>query len=171
MRASNRRKLVFLLGVGLILALSACMGHWFTPKQVPTLIIGNPQIFGLKGEVIMSVANMPQGGLASIAIANLGITYNNLSIVPASITATGLNGFRVLAQDFITTPGKGRLVAANAPSGLGSGTILKITFRVAGPGATFGVLPADKGKVTLGSDHNTLTTNWTLGMGKAYYAK
>lgn len=171
MRASNRRKLVFLLGVGLILVLSACMGHWFTPKQVATLIIGNPQVFGLKGEVIISVANMPQGGLASIAIDNLGITYNNLSIDPTSISATGLSGFRVLAQDFTTTPGKGRLVAANAPAGVGSGTILKITFRVTGPGATLGILPADKGKVTLGSDLNTLIANWTLGTGKAYYAK
>lgn len=97
MAARTRLIVVAMLALVLILGLTACMGHWFTPKQAATLIIGLPQVLGGKGEVLISVANMPQGGLASISINNLGITYTN--ITPASIVATGLNGFTVLAQD------------------------------------------------------------------------
>ena len=110
-----------LLSVGLIVALTACMGQWFTHEQKATLIIGQVVLTGNRGEVLVSVTNMPQEGLASIAIDNLGITYINIK--DASIEATGLNGFDVLAQDFTTTPGKGRLVAANPNAGSEAGTI------------------------------------------------
>lgn len=161
-----------LLAVGLILALTACIGHWFTPKQEATLIIGKPAVSGNRGEVLISVTNMPNQGLASIAIANLGITYTN--ITPASISATGLNGFRVLAQDFTTTAGKGRLVAANPTSGSVGGTIIKITFEVTGANPALGIADADKGKVDLGTALNTLIAQgtWTLSSNATdYYAK
>jgi len=159
-----------MLAVGLILALTACMGHWFTPKQEATLIIGKSVITGNRGEVVISVTNMPNKGLASIAIDDLGITYTNIKA--SSIEATGLNGFTVLAQDFTTTTGKGRLVAANPTSGSVGGTIIKVTFEVTGANPTFEIQVGDKGKVTLGSALNTLITTWDLSSNAAdYYAK
>ncbi len=167
----GRIRLAFLamLAAGLVLGLSACMGNWFGTPTSATLIIGNPVVVGAKGEVMISVVNMPTGGLASIAIDDKGITYTN--ITPASIQATGVNGFTVLAKDFTTTAGKGRLVAVNPTSGSVGGTILKITFETSGGTPTFTIQSGDKGKVTLGSALNTLITTWELGTTKAYYAK
>jgi len=161
--------MVGLLVMGLAVGLTACMSGWFTPQQIATLIIGDPVAVGGKWEVILSVANMPDGGLASIAVDNLGFTYTNVD--GSSVVATGLNGFVVLAQDFTTTPGKGRLTAANAATGIEGGTIIKITFTATGGNPTLTIQQADKGKVTLGSGNNGLITTWTLGTGKKYYAK
>ena len=159
-----------MLAVGLLLSLFACMGHWYGQQQNPTLIIGKLAVSGNRGEVLISVINMPDNGLASIAIDDKGITYTNIK--ESSIVTTGLNGFTVLAQDFTTTAGKGRLVAANPTSGSVGGTIIKITFEVTGANPTFGIEQADKGKVTLGSDLNTLITPWDLSSNVAdYYAK
>lgn len=163
-----------LIGVGLLLAgvvlgLTACMGGWFNPQLAATLIIGNPVAKGGNYEVLISVANMPDGGLASIAVDDLGFTYTNVD--GGSVVATGLSGFVVLAQDFITTPGKGRLTAPNAATGIDGGTIIKITFAATGANPTFTIQQVDKGKVTLGSHQNTTITTWSLDTDKAYYAK
>jgi len=161
-----------MLTLGLILGLTACMGGWFTPKQEATLIIGKPVVSGNRGEVVISVANMPQQGLASIAIDDKGITFDDIEA--SSIVATGLNGFTVLASDFTTTTDKGRLVAANPTSGSVGGTIIKIIFEVTGANPAFGVAEAGKGKVDLGSALNTLIAQgaWNLSSNATdYYAK
>jgi len=170
MGAKIRLIVLSLLALGLVLGLTACMGGWFTQEHKATLIIGKPVVSGNRGEVVISVADMPNQGLASIAIDDQGITFNDIKA--ASIEATGLNGFTVLAQDFTTTADKGRLVAANPTSGSVGGTVIKITFEVTGANPTFGIADADKGKVTLGSALNTLITAWTLSSNAAdYYAK
>jgi len=170
MGARTRLVVAGCLAVGLVLGLTACMGHWFGQQQNPTLIIGKLALSGNRGEVLISVANMPNKGLASIAIDDSGITYTNIKA--SSIEATGLNGFTVLAQDFTTTTGKGRLVAANPTSGSVGGTIIKVTFEVTGANPTFEIQVGDKGKVTLGSALNTLITTWDLSSNAAdYYAK
>ena len=158
-----------LLAVGLIFALTACMGQWFTQEQKATLIIGQLVLTGNRGEVLISVTNMPQEGLASIAIDNLGITYADIN--GASIEATGLNGFDVFAQEFISTPGRGRLVAANPNAGSESGTILKITFETNGANPSLTIEQVDVGRVTLGSHLNTFINPWDLVTNTAYYAK
>ena len=109
---------------------------------------------------------MPQEGVASIAIGDQGISYT--CIVGGSIKAEGMNGFEVLAQDFTTTAGKGRLVAVNPNSGISGGPILKITFEVVGSNPAFTVTAA---KVSMGSGINTIITNWNLVNNKPYYAK
>jgi len=154
-----------LLAVGLILALTACMGQWFTQEQKPYLVIGTPVVTGSHGEVIISVVNMSSEGAASIAIDDEGITYTN--ITASSVNVEGLNGFTVLAEDFTTSAGKGSLAAANANAGITGGPILKITFETTG-NPTFTVT---KTKVSIGSHLNTFITNWQLSTGKAYYAK
>jgi hypothetical protein len=165
-----RPLMALLLAAGLLLVLTACMGGWFTQQQNATLVIGKPVVSGGRGEVMISVTDMPNQGLASIAIDDLGITYNDID--SASIETEGLNGFTVLAQDFTTTAGKGRLVAANPTSGSVGGTIIKITFEVTGANAAFGIADADKGKVELGSHLGTLITTWDLSSSTAdYYAR
>jgi len=158
---------LLLLGVGI--GLTACMGGWFNPQLAATLIIGAPVARGGGYEVLISVASMPDGGLASIAVDDLGFTHTNVD--GNSVVATGLNGFVVLAQDFVTTPGRGRLTAVNAATGIEGGTIIEVTFTAIGANPAFTIEQADKGKVSLGSHHNTTIGTWTLGTGKAYYAK
>lgn len=160
----SRRVVLGLLVVGLILALTGCMGGWFTHKQNATLIIGKSVVSGNRGEVLISVTNMPNEGLASIAIDDQGITTANID--PASVQVQGLNGFTVLASEFVAT--HGRLVATNSTSGSVGGTILKITFEVTGANPTFTV---DKTKVSIGSALNTLITTWDLNTDTSYYAK
>jgi len=169
MRSKTRLVVAGLLLVGVAIGLTACMGSWFNPQVVATLIIGDPVAKGGGYEVLISVANMPDGGLASIAVDNLGFTYTNVD--GGSVVATGVNGFVVLAQDFVTTPGKGRLTAPNAATGVEGGTIITITFTANAANPTFTILDADKPKVSLGSHQNTWITTWTLDTGKAYYAK
>jgi len=159
----SRRVVVGVLAVGLIFALTACMGGWFTHEQKATLIIGQPAISGNRGEVLISVTNMPNQGLASIAIKDQGITTANID--PASVQVEGLNGFMVLASEFVGTDG--RLAAANPTSGSVGGTILKISFEVTAANPT---LTVDQAKVDTGSALNTLIT-CDLNTDTSYYAK
>jgi len=154
-----------LLAIGVVFVLTACMGQWFTHEQKAYLVIGAPVVTGNHGEVIISVVNMPSEGAASIAIDDEGITYTN--ITGTSVNAEGLNGFTVLAQDFVITPGKGRLAAFNTNVGITGSPILKITFETTG-NPTFTVT---KAKVSIGSHLNTFITNWEPSTSKAYYAK
>ena len=167
MRSTTQRIIVGLLAVGLILALTACMGGWFTHEQGAYLVVGTPVVTGNHGEVIISVVNMPSEGVASIAIDDEGITYTN--ITGSSVNMEGLNGFTVLAQDFTTSAGKGSLAAVNANAGITGGPILKIMFETTG-NPTFTVT---KAKVSIGSHLNTLISDakWQLSTGVAYYAK
>jgi len=160
----SRRVVVGVLAVGLIFALTACMGGWFTHEQTATLIIGQPAISGNRGEVLISVTNMPNQGLASIAIDDQGITTANID--PTSVQVEGLNGFTILASEFVDT--HGCLAAANSTSGSVGGTILKITFEVTGANPTFTL---DKTKVSIGNALNTLITTWDLNIDTSYYAK
>lgn len=171
MGAKSRLLCLALLAVVLALGLTACMGGWFTPQLRATLIVGDPVAKGGKFEVIISVTNMPDGGLASIAVDADGMTYDNAKI--SNIGATGLNGFTVTASEFNDATGKGRFVIANPATGVEGGTILKLTFdaNAAVTSADIGSSRFTKSKITLGSDLNTLITTWTLGTAKAYYAK
>ena len=155
---------VAMLALGLILGLTACMGGWFTHQQNATLIIGQPAISGNRGEVLISVANMPNQGLASIAIDAQGIATANID--PTSVQVEGLNGFTLLASEFVGT--HGCLAAANSTSGSAGGTILKISFEVTAANPT---LTLDKTKVSIGSALNTLITAWDLNTDTSYYAK
>jgi hypothetical protein len=151
---------------GLAIGMAACTGAWLNLPKIPALLVGTPVIAGGTGEVQVIVADMPGGGVASIAIDNLGITYANIKA--SSIVATGLGGFQVIVQDFTTTPGKGRLVAINPTSGVVDGAVLKITFETSGGQPLLTIQGADEGKVILGSAADTLISPWDL---KAYYAR
>ena len=168
MGARVRLAVVGLLALGLILGLTACMGHWFTPKLVATLIVGDPVPVGGLWQVLISVANMPDQGLSGIQFGTVGneaLTFANVDIT--SVVATGENGFIVTAQQY-TAPNKGALIAVNPPTGVVGGSVVKLTFRAAAANPTVTV---DKTKVTLLSHLNTWITAWNLATGKVFYAK
>jgi len=156
--------LLLVVGIGL----TACMGGWFNPQLVATLIIGNAVAKGGNYEVLISVANMPDGGLSGIQFGTVGneaLTFTNVNM--ATVVAVGVSGFWVGPQQY-TAPGKGTLLAVNPATGVVGGTILKLTFQATAANPTVTV---DKAKVTLLSHQNTWITTWDLDTDKAYYAK
>ena len=170
MGARTRLVVVGAVLLGLAVCLTACMAGWFTPKQIVALIIGDPVAKGSKWEVLISVANMPDGGAAGIQFGTVGneaITFSNNVIAPR-IAATGLNGFTVTAENYVAgPPPKGALIAANPGTGVVGGKILQLTFEATGnPTVT-----VDAAKVKLSSDNNNWITGWSLSTDKAYYAK
>jgi hypothetical protein len=144
------------------------MGQWFTQEQKAYLVIGTPVIIGTHGEVIISVVNMPQEGMAVMAVDLGGLTYTNTKIT--SIVVAGLNGFIVLANEFDDTTAKGRFVIANANAGSVAGTVAKLTFDVTGNVGSADITFHEP-HIELGSHLNTLITGWESSTGKAYYAK
>jgi hypothetical protein len=155
--------------LGLTLGLAACTGFWQTAVQVPKLIVGPVMVTGTEGYVLVSVADMPDGGIASIlfgTIGNEGIQYTNID--GATIAVEGKNGFTVLSPDFTTTPGKGVLIAVNAPTGIVGGEVLRFTFTVTGANPTFDVIEAE---VTMADDDNHWITVWDLETAPEYHTR
>lgn len=167
MRGRVQVLLLAVLATGLVLGLSACMGNWFGTSTKATLIIGDPIVISAgKGQLILSVADMPQEGVASLAVDVGGMTFIATKI--SNIVVTGINGFTVLAKDFVG--GNGRFVIANPTSGTVTGPVAKLEFDVTGTVTSTDFIFV-KANITLGSDLDALITPWVLGTGKAYYAK
>jgi len=148
-----------------MLTIAACAGFWKTPVQLGKLVVGGVNVTGSQGTVLVSVADMPGGGLGAIQFGEVGgeaISFTNID--PVSIQVEGKNGLVVLAQTFGS--GSGALIAAGC-DGVVGGEILKFTFTVTGPNPTFIVT---KVKLTLASDANARITAWDLGT-TAYYAR
>lgn len=159
---------VAVLSLGMFLALTACMGNWFTQEQRAYLVIGPPVVTGTHGEVMISVVSMPDEGMASMEVGVDGMTYSNAKI--SSIVVVGLSGFIVLASEFNDTTGNGRFVIASTNAGSIGGTVAKLTFDVIGNVGVADVTFHEP-HIELGSHLNTLITDWELNTNKAYYAK
>jgi len=157
------------LGLGLVLGLAGCAGFWNTTVQGPKLIVGPVMVTGSEGYVLISVADMPDGGIASIqfgTIGSEGIQYTNID--GATIAVEGKNGFTVLSPDFTTTLGKGVLIAVNGPTGIVGGEILKFTFTVGAGAPTFDVIKAE---VTMADDSSHWITVWDLETAPEYHTR
>jgi hypothetical protein len=118
MGARTRLVAASLLLVGVGIGLVACMGGWFTPQQIATLIIGNAVATGGNYEVLISVANMPDGGLAGIqfgTVGNEGLEFTNVDMT--TVVAVGVSGFWIGPQQY-TAPNKGTLLAVNPATGI-----------------------------------------------------
>ena len=152
-----------LLAVGIILSLAGCMGAWFEPSKDPTLFLGEPVISEGQGEALISVTNMPDGGLAAIQVDLGGMTYNTEKI--SDLEIAGINGFIVLKSQF--AEGKGGFMLINIFAGVETGAILKLTFKASG-NVKIGDIVLIKDQITLVSDALALITTWNL---PAYYAK
>jgi hypothetical protein len=166
MRGRIQIALLAALATGLVLGLSACMGNWLGTPTKATLIIGDPVLSTGKGQVILSVADMPQEGLASLAVDLGGMTYTAAEV--SNVVVTGINGFTVLASQFVG--GNGRFVIVNPTSGTVTGPVAKLEFDVTGTVTSTDFIFV-KANITLGSDLGALIAPWVLGTGKAYYAK
>jgi len=146
------------LAAAILLALSGCSGFFSTPPQLGTLIVGSVQRTGASGYVLVSVADMPGGGLAAVKLGEVGHEAILLTdIDPASVKIEGKNGFILLAQKFGASGGV--VVAADAAGGVVGGEVLKFTFTVTGPNPAFAVVKAN---IELASDAEAFITTWNL---------
>lgn len=171
MRSKGRLILIGLLAGLLAVSLFGCMGNWFTQTQKASLIFGDPVISGGTGTILVSVTNMPAGGLAALAAEAGGLTLPETKV--SNVNVTGLNGFTVLAQDYNATTGDVLFVVSNANAGSTGGTVAKITFTASGSIAASEITTSSS-DMQLGSAQNTLIRNWQLvggTNGRAYYAK
>ena len=151
-----------------MLSITACM-HWFTAAPVPTLIIGPVTLLGggTRGEILLSVTDMPGGGLASVAANVLtGIQYPIANV--ANISVVGLAGFEVLAQQFIG--GVGGFFVAHAVTGLPAGDFVKLVFDVIDPSVTLADFTFDQASIDLGDDNNQ-DVAYQIRDAFKYYAK
>lgn len=159
-----------LLLFGLAVALASCTGHWFTPPQLGNLIVGPPVPMGGRYEVLISVADMPDGGLAGIQFgtdADPAIEFSN-DVDVLTIVAEGLSGFRVTAQSYTAgPPAEGSLMAVYGGVAVVSGQVLKLSFEATGnPTVT-----VKESLVTLASAVPAPIAGWDLETGAAYYTK
>jgi len=169
MRSKGRLILAGLVAAALAASLFGCMGNWFTQTQKASLIFGNPVASGGTSTILVSVTDMPSGGLASLAVQAGGLTLPTAKV--SNVQVSGLNGFTVLAQRYDSSTGNVLFVISNANTGSTGGTVAKITF-------TGSITAADvatgASHMQLGSAQNTLITGWQIvggSNGKAYYAK
>jgi hypothetical protein len=153
-----------LVAVGVILGITACM-NWFTGAPESTLLLGPVIIGGERGEILLSVKNMPDGGLASLAVVLGGITYDITKI--SNVTVEPLVGFTVLAEQFIA--GVGGFMVAHSCAGLHDGAFAKIVFTATNnPVLTDFVFT--KADMSMGDDSNNAIA-FVLQDAFAYYSK
>ena len=162
MRVLKRGSLLLMMGAALGFVLSGC-GHLWTPP-VPTVIFGPPMIQGERGEIVVSVADLPKGA-GALGVTLGGIVYPTAKM--ADIEVEGVSGYVVLAQDF--TGGQGGFVISTISSqGVASGPIAKITFRALEEIAP-GELALDEDKISL-IDVDNAPVDFDLTQ-PAYYAR
>ncbi len=141
------------LGLGLIACLTGClMGGWWSDATVATLVIGEVANTGATGEILLSVRDMPAGGLASIAVVIGGMTYDDERI--SSVTIEGLDGFTVLASEFDDATGRAGFLLAHPSGGLVDGDFARLTFDTTSSASVRTDFDFDEAQITLGDDNN-----------------
>lgn len=146
------------VGVAIAAGLAACSGPFGTPARLPALYVGAVEVQGNGGYVLVSVVDMPAGGIAAIQLGEVGnkaIAYGDID--PASVAVEGKNGFVVLAEAFDAAGGA--VIAASGVDGVMDGGILRFTFTVTGDDPTFAVA---KTLVKIASDDGEFVEAWTL---------
>ena len=170
MTSLARRLVSILVLVGLLLSLAACFGHWFTPPQLAVLIVSPPIPKGGRYEVLISVAKMPDGGVAGIQLGTVALPAIEFSadVDSATIVAEGLSGFRVTAESYTAGPPvEGCLIAAYGGVPIVSGPVLKLSFEATGvPTVTL-----DETRISLASAVPAWIAGWSLDTGADYYTK
>ena len=161
----GRRWATALLAGALLLALSACTGLFHTNLPMPTIVVGRAVQQGGAWEVRISVANMPAGGLAGIAIKGDGLA--TAEIDRSTLEAVGLNGFEVLFSDFVAPAPEGALCASKLRTGVETGEILVLRFQATGTAPSIAI---DGAKIELGTDADTLIETFDVS-DVAYYTK
>jgi hypothetical protein len=159
-----RGAVICLVAIAIGVGITACM-NWFTGAPEPTLLLGPVVIIGNQGEILLSVNNMPDGGLASLAIVLGGITYDAAKI--SNVSVEPLVGFVVLAEQFAA--GIGGFLIAHSVAGLHDGAFAKITFKAAN-NPTLADFVFTKADMSMGDDSNNAIA-FVLQDAFAYYSK
>ncbi len=164
-----RRAGMILLLVTLVLVLTSCFGNWFTAPTIAKLIVSDPVSVGGRYEVMISVTDMPSGGVAGIQFGtetDPAIAFTNVDV--STITADGLSGFEVPSQKYTAgDPAQGCLMAVNGAASIESGPVLKLSFEATGdPTVT-----VDEGRVSLSNGAPGWITGWDAATDIAYYTK
>lgn len=165
-KAWSRWRVAALLAASSLVALSACTGLFRTDVPIPTLLV-SPAVQRAGGwEIQISVANMPDGGVAGIAIKDNAFTTTDIDV--DTLWARGLNDFQMWYYDFWPPYPQGALCATNAFRGVESGGILVLRFEATGPAPSIAIDPA---QVELGSDANTPIGPFVIAYGVTYHIK
>ena len=161
-----RRRLCIGCAVGVgVLMLVACIGPWFARDVKPMLFFGEPVVVGNQGEILLSVSNMPDGGLSAIHVHLKGMGYDKTRI--SEVAIEGLNGFMVVNNQFDDANGKGSFILLNIFSGVETGEIARLTFTASGR-VQDGDFALTKSLIDLVSNTLTPIVDWTLPV---YYAR
>ena len=92
------------------------------------MIVGPLTISSNRGEIVLSVANMPNGGLASVAVEFGGLAYDVDRISNVRIEA--LSGFKVATSS--VEDGEAAFLLCNPCAGLRMGEFVRLTFDTTG---------------------------------------
>ena len=164
-----KRLCLLVLLTSLALVLSSCFGHWLTPPTIAKLILSDPIRAGGKYEVLISVTDMPDEGIAGIQLgtqAQPAITFTNVDV--ATITTEGLNGFEVTSQTYTAgAPATGCLIAVNGAASIESGTVLKLSFEATGDPT----VALDESLVSSANGVPAWIFAWNLATDIDYYTK
>jgi hypothetical protein len=157
-RSRHARFIAGLMGTAILVGLAACSGLFGTSAGLPTLYVGGVEVRGHEGCVLVSVVDMPAGGLAAIQLGEVGGWAIALGdIDPASVCVLGKNGFVVLAEAFDAAGGA--VIAATGRDGVMGGGILRFTFTVTGDAPSFVV---SKARARLASGDGEFVETWSL---------
>jgi len=125
-RRGSAGALVLLLG----LSLAGCFKPPAPVVQATLIFSDFVGPVGDRGEVKVSVASMPGGGLAGLVVGAWdGTQFLGLQYDPTQFEITGvegLNGFQILATFIDNASGEVRFVAVNPAGGLVEGDVAKI---------------------------------------------
>ncbi len=172
----NRLQAKKLVLGGLVVLLGMVLSGCFLapPPVVDATLIFSDLVgpVGGQGEVKVSVAKMPDGGLAGLAVGSAPASVVGLTYDPTQFQVTkveGLNGFQILATYIDNTAGEVRLVAINPTEGVVDGDVaLIVGNRLGGTNFDFQVTNRQ-----LGDANNHLITAYNVSLGKAppYYVQ
>jgi hypothetical protein len=126
MRGEMNSRRLAALGLALLaLTLSGCIGAWFGRDTKPRLFLSSPANIGDEWEIVLSVAKMPQGGLAAIHVHPGGLFYSPGGL--SRLDVQGLNGFIAVASH-VDEDGKASFILLNVAAGVETGDIARLTF-------------------------------------------
>lgn len=166
----RRARLLLVAAVALVMlvGLIGCLGKLLTPPSTATLIVSEAMISDGRGRVMLSVKDMPDGGMAAIAVVVGGVGYlGHIS----NVAIEGLQGFEVLASLFDDGTGDGGFVLSNPSVGIVDGEFARITFDTTGP-VTAGDIVFSAGDISMSDDSGALIPVFDLDqLAHQYYVK
>ena len=157
------RGLVGLAMALVVMGLTGCIGDWFSHETKPMLFFGEPVVAGDDSEIILSVSNMPDGGLSAIHVDLSGMVFDKDKV--SDVDIEGLNGFIAVASGF--GDGKGSFILLNIFAGVETGEIAKLTFTAHG-NVQDGDFALNKPLIELVSDLLAPIVDWIV---PTYYAR